>query len=245
MELIEQETKRPEYKWYRDSKMKATIVLIFIVVIMIFGFLKVPVLTTIHSYTIGAMMGYYAPLFYLFAILQCIKVIFDNKFVLPTWVKVNKLTYWIIVVAIIAVGTSLGFYQGKDDSYTVIGTKAWNTFGTWWSDWTDNGEANGWYPNNTNGGIIGAFYYSFTAMCTSGIGSMVISFLVLAVALSIIGTGSFFELYKSLIRKSKHDKHQKFDQQNTITAIPIADPEIEETPGEKEKQEFLPFDDPF
>ena len=246
METLEQEeTKRVRYKWYRDPKMKSTTILIATVVIMIFGFLKVPVITTIHSYTVGAIMGFYSPLFYLFVIIQCFRTIFDDKLTYPSWIKVNKISFWFIVMSIIAVGTSAGFYQGKG-SFTEFGSDAWKTFDTWWADWTDHNTVSGWYPNNTNGGIFGAFYYSMTSMCISGIGSFILSIFLLILSLSIVATGSFFQLYRSLIRSNKHSKQKQLAEQKTITAIPIADTSIDDDKDEENNEEKnLPFDDPF
>ena len=63
-----------QYLWWRDNKMVATIYLIIISTMQVFAFLRMPVLTTMHAYTIGMLVGYYNPLVYLCLAFLCLKI---------------------------------------------------------------------------------------------------------------------------------------------------------------------------
>lgn len=247
------------YTWWRDKKMLATISLIILVSMLIFGFLEIPVLSTIPRYTINMMLGFYSPLFYAFGFYWCLTVIFGNAIKLPKWVKLNGFTYWVVALSIIFLSTSLFFYQDST-GFTSIGGEPWKAFIKWFDDFR---ETSAWYPQNTNGGIIGVFLYSFFAMIASGIGAMIISIGALAISISIIITGSFFGFYKNLVKKQKfinRRKENKIDKEINIERHNIkSDKDREKTPHtddkpfidfdetqpkEKEEDDF-PFEDPF
>ena len=244
--------------------MVATIVLIFLVTMLIFGFLEIPGISSIPRYTTGMLFGIYNPFFYVFAIYWCLHVLFGDAVRLPKWIKLNSYTYWIVALSIIFVSTSLFYYQDKT-SFTSIGGEPWKSFDVWFKDFR---QLSAWYPKNTNGGVIGVFLYSFFAMISSGIGAMVISIGALAISVSIILTGTTFGFYKTLLNKKRlNTKHteKSIDKEINISNLesqveineelaqedekPFIDLDEEEKQPEPEKEEDkkvdLPFEDPF
>lgn len=249
METTEKKVKPAGYKWWKDKKMVGTIILISSIILLIFSFVKVPVISTINAYTVGMMLGFYSPLFYFYFIYKSLILIFGDKIVTPSWVKLTNTTYWFVVVSIVFISTSMGYYQSKH-GFTNIGTKPWNSFHTWWDKFTDGEKVSAWTPNNTNGGLIGVFLYSFVAMIASGIGAIIVSITMLIVSASLLITGTAVGLYKDLVKRKKldlRDKEIKNDKDSNIKQFESEADISEEVEKEevKEKIESLPFDDPF
>lgn len=194
-----------KYKWWQDKKMIGTIILLISAAFQIFAFLKVPIISTIHGYTIGMLFGFYNPVFYLFIIYKSSMMIFESKIHLPKWVKLSNFSYWFLSISIIFIGTSLFYYQ-TIVGFTSIGTAPWGSFKSWFSDFT---STTAWAPANTNGGIIGAFMYSFFSMCVSGVGTLIIAILSLITSISVLVTGTFFGLYKNMLNRQKITLKQK------------------------------------
>lgn len=246
-----------KYKFWKDKKMIGTILLIIIVSLQIFAFLKVPFLSTINGYTIGMFFGFHNPLFYIFVGYISLIMIFGNKIKLPKWIKLSKFTYWLVAISIIFISTSLGYYQSRN-GFIEIGTKTWGSFNTWYHSFTNNETANALIPENTNGGLIGVFLYSFVSMVSSGVGAMVVSIGLLIISLSIIFTGSSIGLYKYIVNKRKKDlknKEIKNNKNDDIDQFKV--PEDNNNKVYKEEKsnpeklveekniDALPFDDPF
>ena len=194
-----------KYKLSQDKKMIGTIILLISAAFQIFAFLKVPVISTIHGYTIGMLFGFYNPVFYLFIIYKSSLIIFESKINLPKWVKLSNFSYWFLSISIIFIGTSLFYYQNIV-GYTSIGTAPWGSFKSWFNNFT---STTAWAPENTNGGIIGAFMYSFFSMCVSGVGTLIIAILSLITSISVLVTGTFFGLYKNMLNRQKVTLKQK------------------------------------
>ena len=194
-----------KYKWWQDKKMIGTIILLISAAFQIFAFLKVPILSTIHGYTIGMLFGFYNPVFYLFIIYKSSMMIFESKINLPKWVKLSNFSYWFLSISIIFIGTSLFYYQ-TIIGFTSIGTAPWGSFKSWFNDFT---STTAWAPTNTNGGIVGAFMYSFFSMCISGVGTLVVAILSLITSISVLVTGTFFGLYKNMLNRQKVTLKQK------------------------------------
>lgn len=250
--------------WYKDKKVIGTIVLILAVAFQLFAFLKVPFFTTIHGYTIGMMLGWYNPFFYLFTSYVALVMIFGEKIKLPKWVKLNNITYWIVVICIAFIGVATGYYQTKEQ-WTTIGIKSWDTFDTWFHSFAHGGKYGAWTPANTNGGVIGVFFYSLFTMISSGIGSFFIAIICFVICLSFIISGSSYAFYKNLINKKKITLQQKEIKveleadkvEKIIAEVPkqaqmdFEDPFAEEEKQEEkpkpenEKKSDFPFDDPF
>lgn len=201
-----EEAKKIRYSWTRDKKMIGTIILVVTVILQIFAFLQVPVISTIHAYTIGMLLGYYNPFFYIFVAYKALVMIFGEKVRLPKWIKLTDFTYWLVVISIVFIGTSLSTYYQRENRFTDIGLAPWKSFNVWFADYRSHSA---WAPANTNGGIVGAFLYSFFAMISSGIGAMIISIAVGALVVSILVTGSFFGLYKTMLHKKNSELSKK------------------------------------
>ncbi len=180
--------------------------LIIVVSFQIFAFLEVPFITTIHGYTVGMLFGFYNPLFYIFMTYIALLFITNNKLRLPKWLKLKWSTYWIIVLSIVFISASAGYYQVKNGWFS-IGADSWLSFDKWFTDFTVNNNA--WLPANTNDGFIGVFLYSFFAMIFSGVGAFIIAILSVLVPVSLLFTGSAWGLYRKIIRKKMLSKRQK------------------------------------
>lgn len=249
METTQKKVKPAGYKWWKDKKMVGTIILISSIILLIFSFVKVPVISSINGYTIGMLLGFYSPLFYFYFIYKSLIMIFGDKITTPTWIKLTNTTYWFVVISIVFISTSMGYYQSKN-GFTNIGSKPWDSFNTWWDKFTDGERVSAWTPNNTNGGLIGVFMYSFVAMIASGIGAIILSITMLIISASLLITGTAIGLYKDLAKRKKLDLRDKEIKENKDSNIKQFESEIDELKVEprkevKEKIDSLPFDDPF
>ncbi|WP_127942864.1 MULTISPECIES: hypothetical protein [unclassified Mycoplasma] len=184
------------YLWWKDQKIFGTCLLIVAVSFQIFAFLDIPVMTTIHGYTVGLMLGFYNPLFYALVIYVALRYLTSGRLVLPRWIKIKTSTYCVLVVSILFVSASSGYYQ-TETGWFAVGPKTWTAFERWFLDFTRNWNA--WFPANTNGGVIGVFLYSFFAMILSGVGAFVVAILWVVVPFSILFTGSVWGLYYRLL----------------------------------------------
>lgn len=242
---------RKSYIWYRDKKIIGMIILFISIAFQTFAFLEIPFLTSIHGYTVGMMLGWYNPFFYVFIGYIGTNIIFEGKLKTPNWFRLNIVTYWIVAISIIFISVSTSFYQ-SETGYKSIGTTPWKSFNKWYDDFTY--EKNAWLPINTNGGLIGAFMYSFFAMILSGIGALIASIFMIFIAISYIITGSSVGFYKNIrkskiknvkevvLNKNRVNNNLKLVKKNTDKKENTQQIEI----AKKEKNnEFLPLDDPF
>ncbi len=241
------------YSWWKDKKMVGTIILIVTVIFQIFAFLQVPFLTSIHAYTIGLLFGFYNPFFYFYVAYISLIMIFGSKVQLPNWVKLTKVSYWFVAISIMFIGSSSGEYQHQLGGWTQIGTKNWSAFTLWWNAFTENGLGSAWTPAATNGGVVAALFYSLTSMISSGIGSFILSIVLIATSVSVIVSGTSFGFYKTLIKNRTLTLKQREIQTVKNDVMDLSDFEdatVEDYSKETEidEQELLnafPFEDPF
>ncbi|NQZ66122.1 MAG: hypothetical protein HRT99_02810 [Mycoplasmatales bacterium] len=254
---IKNRKKINEYSVLNDKKMLGTILLIVISALQIFAFLEIPFLSTINGYTIGMLLGFYNPFFYLFFAYYALYMIFGEAVMLPKWLKLSKKQYWFLAISIIFISSSMGYYQSKD-GFTLIGTKSWGSFKTWYNLFTNNETASGWFPVNTNGGVIGVFLYSFISMISSGIGALIISIIMVILSISFVITGSSIGLYKDIVSKKKlgiRDKRKKQKKDSDSNQFNLEEDKknnfesgLQNIPKEDENTknvDSFPFDDPF
>ena len=252
---LENEIETPKYKLSEDKIMIGVILLILAVSMQVFAFLNVPVFTTIHSYTIGMLIGSYNPLFYAYIIYLSLIMIFKEKIALPSWIKLTKWTYLFVSISIVFIGSSSGYLQTKiSGHWTVIGTDSFKQFPAWYKSFTEGQSA--WYPHNINGGLLGVFLFSISAMVSSGVGAFIISIILLALSVSVMATGTIVGLYKGIIKKRNLDlkknrvneeKKVSFDKLEITTREDFVEKPKEEVKTEKKEEpnDVLPFEDPF
>lgn len=246
---------KPSYVWYRDSKMVGTILLLVIVALQIFAFLRVPGISTIHAYTIGMLFGWYSPLFYVYVAYFALRMMFGQKVALPKWFKLHRFTYWFIALSLMFLSVTVIFpyYQVKmRDGFTMWGKEPWGAFDKWFSDFRQEAA---WAPANTNGGVLGAFMFALTASATSGIGAMFISIGLMVFSVSIVVSGSFIGFYKDLMHKRKESlENNEKAAQNDLPMDELArkTQEVNVAPSEEKVQnkpeetiDDFPFEDPF
>ena len=230
-----------KYKWWKDKKMIGIFLLISLSTFFIFSFMKIPFLTSVNKYTFGMLIGWYHPFFYLYLFYLSIQLIWDDKFHLPSWIKLTKISYWFVVISIVFVSTQTGYFQSKGN-WTEIGSKSWHAVSDWWQEFISSNDP--WIPSSTNGGIIGAFLYSFFAMIFSGIGAFIIAILMLVFSISILITGTSIGLYKQVINKKKitlQRKEIRADQETDIDQITIN----QNKNLKIDNEDTFPFDDPY
>ena len=254
-EIQNTEIKKPEYKLSQDKKMLGIFLLVITSAMQIFAFLKVPVFTTLHSYTIGMLLGSYNPFFYAFLIYVSLTMILSDKVTLPAWIKFSKLSYLFLAIAITFIGSSSGYFQSKlFNGWTTIGGDPWKLFPKWFDMFTKAQSA--WYPENINGGLIGVFLFSFSAMITSGIGALIVAIILVIISTSVLATGTGVGLYKGLLKKrsldlkkirSDEEKRVDYKRLEVTTREDFVEKEESEEEIEKKesKKEDLPFEDPF
>ncbi|WKX02497.1 hypothetical protein [Candidatus Mycoplasma mahonii] len=225
-----------KYIWYKDKKMVATIFFVIALSMQIFAFFSVPVLTTIHKYTVGMMMGFYHPLFYGYIILTSLYNLFGLKIKLPYWFKISSWSYVFLVISILFISVSTGYYQSKI-GWSQIGYKTWGATSNWWSQFISSNDV--WVPATTNGGFISAFMYSFFSMIFSSIGALVFSIILMTISTSLLFSGSLIGLYKNTFKQKRYakNKHVQIEEEK----IDIKKIETVVTQDE----DIFPFEDPF
>ena len=237
------------YHLKNDKKMIGVILLIIISAFQIFAFLNVPVLTTIHAYTAGMLFGVYNPLFYAYAAYLSIIMIFGDKVAMPTWIKLGRVSYWFVAVAVIFIGSSSGYIQNTiTDGWTGIGVKSLSAMSKWFEIFT---SGNVWFPSNINGGLLGWFLFSITSAGLSGIGSLIFAVMCLVVSVSLLVTGTWIGFYKTLIKRKETDDDDAIEPTNEIDLSQFENNEqtktgiiVQNTPVEPDVND-LPFEDPF
>ena len=256
-EIKTTEIKNPEYKISQDKKMLGIFLLVLASTMQIFAFLKVPVFTTLHSYTIGMLLGSYNPFFYVFLIYISLTMIFAERANLPRWIKFSRWSYLFLAIAITFIGSSSGYFQSHlHNGWTVIGSESWNLFPKWFHMFTVGQSP--WYPSNINGGLIGVFLFSFSAMITSGIGAFIVAIVLVVISASILATGTGIGLYRDLLKKRNLDlKKNRSDEEKRVDykrlEVTTREDFVEKEEVKKEepevkketKKEDLPFEDPF
>jgi hypothetical protein len=190
------------YNWFYDKKIHGTMLIFVSILFLIFHFLKVKFLSSIDGYTIGMLIGFYSPFFYFYFLYIGFEILLEDRIQKPSWIKFNKKTYWILVLIIIFLSTSMGFYQSKS-GFIIIGLEPWKTFNTWFDTFTNKGiqNASAWFPGKTNGGLVGVFLFSLVASIFSGVGALVIGILLLTIFISIILTGTSLDFHKNILLK--------------------------------------------
>ena len=205
------------YNWLYDQKIKGTIIIFASISMLIFSFLKVVFLSSIDGYTFGMLLGFYSPFIYIYFLYIGLEMILTDKLKKPSWIKFNRKNYWFLVLIIIFLSTSLGFYQSKG-GFIIIGAEPWKNFETWFDTFTNKGESesSSWFPGKTNGGLLGVFLYSLVATFISGVGAMVVAIILLTVFISIILTGSSLEFHKTILLKRKFNIPTRFQWKKQV-----------------------------
>ncbi len=201
------------YNWFYDQKIKGTIIVFVSILMFIFSFLKVVFLSSIDGYTFGMLLGFYSPFVYIYFLYVGLELIFGDKFKKPSWIKFNKKNYWLLILIIIFLSSSMGFYQSKG-GFVIIGAEPWKNFQDWFDTFTNKGisESSSWFPGKTNGGLLGVFLYSLVATVVSGIGAIIVGVILLTIFISIILTGSSLEFHRMILLKKKFNIPTKFQR---------------------------------
>ena len=246
-----------KYKLSGDKKMLGTILLLIITLLQVVAWLKIPFLTSIHSYTIGMIFGIYNPIFYIYIAYKALKLILED-IKLPSFIKLNSVTYWFVGISLIFLSVSSSFWQERiSNGWTSFGSTQWKTLELWFKDFTSDPS---WAPLNTNGGVIGSLLYSIAASATTGIGALTISICLTTISISFLITGSWIGLYKEIKNKTKKigTKNRNEEILNETRKL-VKKQSLEHTKAKIEKTQAislssptkevlnndLPFDDPF
>ncbi len=239
---------KKKYNPMKDKKIIGMIILIIAVTLQIFAFLEIPVLSSIHAYTVGMIFGIFNPFFYLFVIFHAILMIFPNKWSLPKWFKLTNFSYWFIAFSVILTTQSIQVWF-KHPNLDTLGSKAWSIAfkDEWWVQFSKSRPISGhWAPMNYYGGIIGFSLWSFFAMFSTPIGALSISVILLIVSVSFLITGTSIGLYRkkqNLHRQTLKEKEIFGDELLEIKEEnePITNTEQLQNTSELD----LPFEDPF
>ena len=201
------------YNWFYDQKIKGTIIVFVSILMLIFSFLKVVFLSSIDGYTFGMLLGFYSPFVYIYFLYVGLELIFGDKFKKPSWIKFNKKNYWLLILIIVFLSSSMGFYQSKG-GFVIIGAEPWKNFQDWFDTFTNKGisDSSSWFPGKTNGGLLGVFLYSLVATVVSGIGAIIVGVILLTIFISIILTGSSLEFHRMILLKKKFNIPTRFQR---------------------------------
>ena len=258
MEIAEYKGPKPKkYKWTRDKKILGLILGSVSIVIFVFSFLKLPVISSINAYTLGMLLGWHSAFVYAYLFYVSANMLFDNKLKVPSWFKLNNKTYLFIALSVIFISVSSGYYQTHTNSWTKLGSAPVQSVSYWWNDVFTNSNS-AWKPKISNGGVLGAVFYLVTASASTGIGALTIAIILLTCSISVLATGTISGLYKNINAKRKAVNAIKNIKEikikpakiKTIDLKDIDDNEvmdIVEVKQEEEKEEteeiILPFDE--
>ncbi|MCP4336421.1 MAG: hypothetical protein GY679_01060 [Mycoplasma sp.] len=242
------------YKILKDKKIIGTFILIVSLLMFIFSVPEVKLLSSIPRYSIGMFFGAFSPAVYAFFSWISIKMIFPEKLKLPKWLKINLLTYWIILLSAMLIAQAWGWASTRTNIVKpgLIGSEPWEvSFKDWFKTFSKNKTAT-WFPSEYEcwGGIVGSFIWSITTTALTPIGSGILGIFALASSISLILTGSFIGLFKNIIAKRKleikADKSKKDNLNNFIADKGYAaDIEDDLEIQEENKNLIMPFEDPF
>ncbi|AAT28108.1 MFS transporter [[Mycoplasma] mobile] len=208
-----------EFVFWKGKKLIGAAILITSLVFLIFAFLPFPVLTTIHAYTIGALFGFFSPIFYVLTFLFGLLFILEGE--VSTWIRIRYLFLWYLFfsIAIFLIGGTI-FYLIiiSPGGFLDYGNNIWiNNFSNWWTTFSSvNNVSNVVLPNTLNLGIIGNLFFSIFTSAGTVIFSVIFATL-------IISTGVFYLIFGSPIsriqERAKIAKIKKIDLFNYETNV--------------------------
>ncbi len=242
------------YNFWKDKKIIGTTITIAAILMFVFGMLEVPFISSIPRYSVGMFFGYFSGAFYFYFVWVGLKMVFPDAIKLPKWLKINSITYWIVVLSTMLITEAWGWASTNSHIVKVgaIGKEPWNVS---FNDWYYEGFTNfntAWAPQSYWGGIIGSFIWSFTTMVATPIGSGILGAICLGISISLVLTGSFVGLYKNVASKRKLELKEKEAERKDISIAideeinPITNPvSYKKIKKEEEAEVYIPFEDPF
>ncbi len=243
------QTKNPKNKYspWRDNKILGMVVLIIAVTLQILAFLEVPFLSSIHSFTIGMLFGWFNPFFYCFFIFHALKMLLPNKLTPPKWFKLTNTTYWFMALSIIFTAHAWVIFP-KAHRGLPFGFEPWKIgFNEWWVNFKKiHAHGSHWNPNSRAGGLIGYFIWSTFTMFSTPIGSGIIATLLLMASVSFLITGTMVGLYNFKNALKRQALKEKKATKEELVEIQEEQEPITKTEELTNTSEFeLPFEDPF
>lgn len=206
-----------QYKWYKDKKISGLIILFLAIAMQVFAFLNLPVLTTLHSYTIGMIFGYFSPFFYLYIAYIGFTFAFDYKAPKLNWLNVNRYSYWFYVLSIMYIFVGTGYFQ-TISGWFKISSSAWEIMTKWFEHFTQS-KKEWWLPYTTPVGVIGSFAYALTTTFISGIGSFIVSIVLIFFVVSKIITGSTLGFFRQKSRIKKLEELNKRKEETQVIKL--------------------------
>lgn len=208
-----------EFVFWKGKKIIGASISIVSIIFLIFSFVPVPVLTTIHAYTVGALFGFFSPLFYFLTFSYGVIFLLEGK--ISTWIKIRYLFVWYFLfsVVIFLVGSSSYYLVNiEKNAFLKFGAEIWTkSYNNWWITFSNNsGAFNPVTPDTLTPGIIGFLFFDIFASA----GTIILSFVVASVIFSM---GIFYLIFGSPIVKiqerSKAIQIKKLDLFNYETNV--------------------------
>ncbi|MGX9340479.1 hypothetical protein [Mycoplasma sp. 4044] len=208
-------------KHFGSKRLWLILTIVLSVFFLVFSFLPVPVITTIHSYTMGALFGAFSTFIYLFVILFALKSLFkfESKF---SWrafhISINKSIFLVISVVFLTttlytMKQSLGEISGKIDAPQNAFKPIFNI---WFSQFSKAYNGNTALPNQYTMGIVPTFFYAAFASMGSTVLALVLSIVLLLTSLVLLIVSPTV-LNRFAFSKSKREKAKLESLKTTTT----------------------------
>ena len=235
---------KTNYKFYKDRKMIAIILILFSIILEIGTLMNTPVIATINSYTIGVLFGRYSFFFYFYIFATSIVYILKFQKGIKIF-KITKISYWVFVLCFMTMIVSWFFYAKKFPlSKGILGSGGFkHSFGLWWDQFKHSKYV--WAPTTSDAGLIGALLFSIFSSFLGAIGAAILYTIFSILAFSFMITGSWIGIYVSIINYFKKQKKGFVNGDSLLNNnqlfLEIGDDYADQT--NNTRKQILPFED--
>ncbi|QJR44219.1 hypothetical protein [Mycoplasma miroungirhinis] len=215
-------TKIKKIKFWNQSFFVFSIVILVTLFFWIISFFNVIVLTTIHSYTSGALFGFNSSFFYSAIILLSVMKIFDwdGEFKFKHFFFSFK--RYLIFICIVTIFGGMIYNVSYYAHVTSAGNNFPQIFNDWFIDYSTKNVSIASLPNKFTAGILSTFIFAILSSLGSQILAIIISIILFIFSIIIffipnekLNLFSFFK-NKRISAKSKNNNYSKFIPKNKL-----------------------------
>ncbi|MCU4116872.1 hypothetical protein N8G13_00105 [Mycoplasma zalophi] len=205
-------------KFWKTPTFIFTIIAFVTFFFWIISFCDIVVLTTIHSYTFGALFGFNSSFFYLAIILFSIMKIFDWEGKITLKHFFFSFTRYLVFSFVIAIFAGMIYNVSSYEKMSHAGNNLPKVFDNWFKDYSN--VISSALPNKFTSGIFSSFVFAIFSSMGSQFLAIVLSIILFIISIIIffIPTHKFylfsFSKAKRMSAKRKNDSYNKTNYKN-------------------------------
>ncbi|MBU4690980.1 hypothetical protein [Mycoplasma zalophi] len=205
-------------KFWKTPTFVFTIVAFIVFFFWIISFFDIVVLTTIHSYTLGALFGFNSSLFYFAIILFSIMKIFDWEGKITLKHFFFSFTRYLVFSFVVTIFAGMIYNVSSYEKMSHVGNNIPKVFNSWFKDYSN--ATSSALPNKFTSGIFSSFIFAIFSSIGSQFLAIVLSIIlfILSIIIFFIPTHKFylfsFSRAKRMSAKRKNDSYNKTNYKN-------------------------------